>query len=335
MNKHKIEWSRYGIYFVAVLMFIACIFLSPNFLTRVNLTNILKQMSVIMMAAFGETLLITMGGIDLAVGAEMALAGIVSIYVYYATQSLVLSLLTGIAVGALCGTALGTIVTKLHVPPFIAGLAVMEICRGSVYLLTGGYSLYKLGDFVFFGQSSIAGVIPMPAVFTAIVAVITYILLNKTRQGRYIYAIGGNEKAAAASGIKTDNVILRTYIVSSMIMGLAGVVLMARLNSGNPDAGDGYEFQAITAAVIGGTSMLGGVGTIQGTVVGALIVGMLQNIMNLNSIQPFVQQIVKGVIILLAVVYDLNSSRLHRAKKNKAKSAGNDAALAKNNQSGG
>ena len=155
----------------------------------------------------------------------------------------------------------------------------------------------------------------MPAVFAAVIAVLSYILLNHTRQGRYIYAIGGNAKAAEASGIKTDSVILKTYIFSSMIMGLAGVVLMARMNSGNPDAGSGYEFQAITAAVIGGTSMLGGVGTIQGTVIGGLIVGMLQNIMNLNSIQPFVQQIVKGIIILLAVVYDLNSSRIHKQKK--------------------
>ena len=207
MNNKKIEWSKFGIYFVAVLMFIACIFLSPNFLTRVNLTNILKQMSVILMAAFGETLLITMGGIDLAVGAEMALSGVVSIYVYYTTESLILSLITGILIGAVCGAALGGIVTKLHVPPFIAGLAVMEICRGSVYLLTGGYSLYKLGDFVSFGQSSLFEVIPMPAVFAALIAVLTYILLNHTRQGRYIYAIGGNIKAAAASGIKTDVVI--------------------------------------------------------------------------------------------------------------------------------
>lgn len=321
MNSKKIEWSKFGIYFVAVLMFIACIFLSPNFLTRVNLTNILKQMSVILMAAFGETLLITMGGIDLAVGAEMALSGVVSIYVYYATESLILSLITGILVGAVCGAALGGIVTKLHVPPFIAGLAVMEICWGSVYLLTGGYSLYKLGDFVSFGQSSLFNVIPMPAVFAALIAVLTYILLNHTRQGRYIYAIGGNIKAAAASGIKTDTVIFKTYIFSSMIMGLAGVVLMARMNSGNPDAGSGYEFQAITAAVIGGTSMLGGIGTIQGTIIGGLIVGMLQNIMNLNSIQPFVQQIVKGVIILLAVVYDLNSSRIHKLKLKRVETA--------------
>lgn len=321
MNSKKIEWSKFGIYFVAVLMFIACIFLSPNFLTRVNLTNILKQMSVILMAAFGETLLITMGGIDLAVGAEMALSGVVSIYVYYATESLALSLITGIAMGAVCGAALGGIVTKLHVPPFIAGLAVMEICRGSVYLLTGGYSLYKLGDFVFFGQASLFNVIPMPAVFAALIAVLTYILLNHTRQGRYIYAIGGNINAAAASGIKTDAVVFKTYVLSSMIMGLAGVILMARMNSGNPDAGSGYEFQAITAAVIGGTSMLGGIGTIQGTIIGGLIVGMLQNIMNLNSIQPFVQQIVKGVIILLAVVYDLNSNRIHKLKVKRAETA--------------
>lgn len=314
MNNKKIEWSKFGIYFVAVLMFIACTFLSPNFLTRVNLTNILKQMSVILMAAFGETLLIIMGGIDLAVGAEMALSGIISIYVYYATHSLILSLLAGLVVGAVCGAALGTIVTKLHVPPFIAGLAVMEICRGAVYLITGGYSLYKLGDFVFFGQSSVLNIIPISAVFAAIVALLFYILLNHTKQGRYIYAIGGNAKAASASGIRTDSVVLKTYIISSTIMGLAGVVLMARMNSGNPDAGSGYEFQAITAAVIGGTSMLGGVGSIQGTIIGGLIVGMLQNIMNLNSIQPFVQQIVKGIIILLAVVYDLNSSRIHKAK---------------------
>lgn len=321
MNSKKIEWSKFGIYFVAVLMFAACSFLSPNFLTRVNLTNILKQMSVILMAAFGETLLIIMGGIDLAVGAEMALSGIISIYVYYATQSLILSLLAGIATGAVCGAALGTIVTKLHVPPFIAGLAVMEICRGSVYLITGGYSLYKLGKFVFFGQSAVLNIIPISAVFAAVVALLFYILLNHTKQGRYIYAIGGNAKAAAASGIRTDSVILKTYIFSSMIMGLAGVVLMARMNSGNPDAGSGYEFQAITAAVIGGTSMLGGIGTIQGTIVGGLIVGMLQNIMNLNSIQPFVQQIVKGIIILMAVVYDLNSSLIHRPKTDSAKKA--------------
>ena len=313
-KKRNIQFGKFGIYFVVVFMVILATTITPNFLTGQNILNIFKQMAVIIMVALGETMLIIMGATDLAAGSELALAGIVSIYSYFWSGSLIIALLVGIFVGALCGSLLGLFVTKLHIPYFIAGLAMSEICRGTALLLTGGYTLYNIGDYTFFGQSEFIG-IPMPFIFAIIVAIITWVVLNMTRQGRYIYAVGGNKAAAHASGINVDNVIFRTYLLHGMFVGLAGVVLLSRLNSGLPDAGVGYEFQGITAAVIGGTSMLGGIGSVQGTLAGAFIVGIMQNVMNLLAVESFVQQVVKGGIILAAVAYDMNSERILKRRK--------------------
>lgn len=311
---NKIEWGKYGIYFVLVLMFILSSIFVRNFLSQQNLFNILKQMSVIMIVALAQTLLITMGYIDLAAGSELALAGIISIYTYFWSSSLLLSLVSGVVVGIFIGFLFGIFTTKLGVPAFIVGLALAEICRGSTLLLTGGYTLYNIGKFTVFGQGNIVN-IPMPVIFAIAIVILSWLIMNKTKLGRYIYAVGGNKAAAQASGINVNSVIMKTYMLSSGFIGLSGVVLMSRLNAGLPDAGVGYEFQGITAAVIGGTSMLGGIGTVQGTIVGALVVGVLQNVMNLLSIQSFVQQVVKGVIILAAVIYDMNSSKIMKSHK--------------------
>ncbi len=302
--------SRLGIYFILLGMIIVSALIQPTFLTITNQANILRQMSVIILIGCAETIVIIMNKIDLAAGSVVALSGIIACFTYLATGSLFCSVLAGMAVGMCCGFIMGTVITKCNVPPFIVGLAMMKISRGLTLQLTNGDNIYNLGSFSVLGQGTVGNVLPIPAVIVIVVALVLWVVLNKTCHGRYIYAVGGNEKAAAASGIHVDKVIVRTFMLSGAIVGLAGVVLMSRLNAGMPNTADGYEFEGITAAIIGGTSFLGGIGTIQGTLVGGLVVGILQNIMNLKGIESFTQQIVKGLIILLAVVVDINSGRI-------------------------
>ncbi len=286
--------SKYSIYLILIAMLIICSILSPAFFSAKNLSNISRQISITTIISFGMTMLIISGMIDLAAGSVMALAGIV--------------------IGIACNIVSGFIVTRFKTPPFIATLAMMTAARGAALLYTNGQNIYQLDQFVVFGQGDILG-IPTPVIFMVIIAVVTWYLLNNTRFGRHLYAIGGNEDAARASGIKVNQTKMTAYVISGAFVGLSGVLFMSRVNAGLPNAGIGFEFDAMTASIIGGTSFSGGVGTAMGTLVGAFIMGFLNNIMNLLGIQSYLQQIIKGGIIVAAVAYDIMSKNKKTASQ--------------------
>ncbi|MDR0624272.1 MAG: ABC transporter permease [Treponema sp.] len=304
--------SKYSIFTILIAAFLISTLLNRNFISPANLSNILKQNSVIAILAFGETMLIIAGLIDLANGAVLALAGVLSVAVYKATGSLILASAVGLGIGVLCNMASGTLTSVFKTPPFIATLAVMTMARGLVLLYTAGQSIYQIGNFVVLGQGALF-YIPIPIIFMVLILLVTWYVLNHTRLGRSLYAIGGNEEAANASGIQVSRSKFAVYIVNGIFVGLAGVIFMSRNNAGLPAAAQGYEFEALTAAVIGGTSFSGGIGTAMGTLAGAFIVGILNNIMNLLGVNSYIQQIIKGIIIALAVIMDI------RAKNNRAR----------------
>ncbi|MGL4986187.1 MAG: ABC transporter permease [Treponemataceae bacterium] len=307
--------SKYSIFVILIITFIISTLLNRNFLTVINLTNILRQNSVVTILAFGETMLIIAGLIDLASGAVLALAGLAAIYIFKATGSLMLAFLVGLVVGIICNIVSGFLVSKYKTPPFIATLAITTISRGFALLVTKGQNIYQIGDFVVFGQGSL-WVIPIPVVFMILMLLLTWYILNHTRFGRSLYAIGGNEEAAHASGINISRTKFICYAINGALVGLAGVIFMSRVNAGLPNAAVGYEFEALTAAIIGGTSFSGGIGTAAGTLAGAFIVGILNNIMNLLGVTSYVQQIVKGAIIAFAVIMDIQAKNRRTAPKN-------------------
>ena len=306
--------SKYSIYLILLAMLVICSLLSPAFFSAKNLSNISRQISITTIISFGMTMLIIAGLIDLAAGSVMALAGILAVATYKATGSLLISMLAGIVIGIGCNIISGLIVTKFKTPPFIATLAMMTSARGAALMYTNGQNIYQLDEFIVYGQGDILG-IPTPVIFMVIISIVTWYLLNNTRFGRHLYAIGGNEDAARASGIKVNQTKMTAYVISGAFVGLSGVLFMSRVNAGLPNAGIGFEFDAMTASIIGGTSFSGGVGTAMGTLVGAFIMGFLNNIMNLLGIQSYLQQIIKGGIIVIAVAYDIMSKNKKTASQ--------------------
>jgi inositol transport system permease protein len=296
--------SKYSIFVIFVSVFFISALLNKNFLTVMNLTNILRQNSVVAILAFGETMLIIAGLIDLSSGAVLAFSGVLSIFVYKATGSLSLAFAVGLMLGVAFNAISGLLVSVYKTPPFIATLAVTTIARGSVLLFTAGQNIYQIGDYVVFGQRQI-WFIPIPVIFMVLMLALSWYILNNTRFGRSLYAIGGNAEAANASGIKVSRTKFLCYIINGFLVGLAGIIFMSRVNGGLPNAASGYEFEALTAAIIGGTSFSGGIGTAMGTLAGAFIVGIINNIMNLLEVNSYVQQIIKGSIIALAVIMDI------------------------------
>lgn len=296
--------GKYAIYVVFLAMFIASIFMSDNFIKPSNLINILVQVSPILIIACGETMVIIAGMTDLAPGAVLALSGCVGIGVTVKTGNAFLGMLVAIAIGIVCGLISGIAVSRFRIPPFIATLAVMNIARGAAYVYTEGKTIYNIGEFAFFGQGNILG-IRAPIVFMVIITIISYIILRHTKFGRYLYAVGGNEYATIASGINTKRIKLIAYLILGGFSGFAGVILCSRINSGLPSTGLNYEFDAIIGTIIGGTSFTGGVGSIGGTVIGCLIIALLNNMMNLMNVQSYWQSIVKGIVIMLAVGIDM------------------------------
>jgi Ribose/xylose/arabinose/galactoside ABC-type transport systems, permease components len=301
------ELSRFGIYIAFAIM---CIFFATQnavFLSPVNIINILRQVSFNAILAMGMTVVIITGGIDLSVGSVLALAAVVAASLVKANSPLLpvfLAVLIALAIGALCGFLSGLVITKGKRPPFIATLVMMTIARGVAQLYTTGRPVTGLQPaFKFIGAEFIFG-IPVPIYIMALVTLVTYVILSHLRLGRYIYAVGGNEQSASASGIKVDSVKIFAYVFSGALSALVGVVLAARLNSATPILGQGYELDAIAAAVIGGTSMDGGRGNVIGTLVGALIIGTISNGLDILNVSAYWQQIIKGLIILIAVLLD-------------------------------
>lgn len=294
-----------------VLTFIAfltlCIFFSffaSGFLSMSNISNLVRQISINGILAVGMTFVILTGGIDLSVGPVMALTGtIMAGMMINQGFSPVIAVAIGILLGVIIGLISGTLTAYVRIPGIISTLAMMEIARGIALLYTGGYPLSGLpNSFLFIGKGYLFG-IPMPAIIMIIVFIIAYFVLNHLPYGRYIYAIGGNQEAARLSGIKVERIKASVYVISGITASIAGVIITSRLSSGQPMVGEGYELDAIAATVLGGTAISGGRGHIFGTFLGALLLGVLSNGLNLLGISPYAQRVLKGVIIIAAIYY--------------------------------
>lgn len=307
--------SRYLGQIVTVLFIIVFLSISTDtFLTERNLINVPKQIAPNMYISCGLTLILLTGGIDLSVGSIMALSGMVASYLSLAGVPFWVCAAAGFASGTLIGVINGLVIANTTLHPFIVTYCVQSILRGMVYVITTAGTL-RLYDpaFLAFGGGSIAG-IPWPIVYMFIVILITWFILDKTRMGRQIYAIGGNIKAAAFAGINIKKNIVFIYAMSGFLASLAGLVYTSRSTSMQPTLGTGMEMDAIAAVVLGGTSMAGGQGGIFGTVMGALIIGLINNGLNLLRMDSFWQYIVKGIVILIAVYIDcIKNKRLLKA----------------------
>ncbi len=280
--------------------------MSPNFLTLNNLLNVLRQVSINALIAFGMTFVILTGGIDLSVGSILALTGAVTAGMMASGMDPLLAMLLGLLLGAVLGAINGIIISKGKVAPFIATLATMTIYRGLTLVYTEGRPVSGLGDsqtFILLGKGYFFG-IPVPVITMAIAFGVLYFILKKTTFGRRVYAVGGNEEASRLSGIKVDRIKIYVYSLTGLLSALAALILTSRLNSAQPTAGDMFELDAIAAVVLGGTSLTGGRGWIVGTLIGALIIGVLNNGLNLIGVSSFFQQVVKGAVILFAVLLD-------------------------------
>ncbi|MDV7143394.1 ribose ABC transporter permease [Tropicimonas sp. TH_r6] len=302
--------------FGLILLMTAVSLYSPNFLTVDNLLNILRQTSINAIIAMGMTFVILTAGIDLSVGSILAFAGAVCASMIAADTPLIVALLTTLVIGAALGAASGTIVAYFGVQAFIATLVGMTMIRGLVLVYTDGRPI-STGDFdvanSFYeiGGGYVAE-IPIPVIIAAVAFLICWYVLNHTQFGRYVYAIGGNEQVARLAGVNVARVKLIVYATSGALSALAGIILTARLESAQPTAGMAYELDAIAAVVLGGTSLAGGRGRITGTLIGALIIGVLNNALNIMDVSSYYQQIAKGAVILLAVVADGRSKASSR-----------------------
>lgn len=295
---------RYGIFFAFILLMIALTFLSDSFLTVSNMLNIARQVSINAIIAAGMTFVILTFGIDLSVGSVLAFSGAIIAGLLAAGRPLVVGIGGGLLVGAVMGLINGVVITRGGVQPFIATLAMLTIGRGATLVYTDGRPITGLPEaFVWLGAGEIAR-IPVPVVIMALVFAASYVILTRTVFGRYVYAIGGNEEAARLSGVNVGFYKTLAYVIAGVLSALSGVILTARLNSAQPTAGMGYELDAIAAVVLGGTTLAGGEGSITGTLLGAFIIGVLNNGLNLLNVNPFYQQVVKGLVILLAVLLD-------------------------------
>ncbi len=298
--------EKYSIFIVLLVMIFLCSIMNKNFLSANNLSNIMKQLAVSTILAYGEMLLIISGMLDLSSGAVLALSGVLSISAYQSTGSLAIAVLVGIGVAVACNLVNAVMITHLNAPPFIATLAMMQVARGIALLFTKGQNINQLKKYVIFGQGTI-GPVPISIIITIFITIIVWYILRHTKLGRSLYAIGGNEEASVAAGINVKKNKYIVFIINGVLVGIAGILFMSRVNAGLPNGAVGYEMEGLTAAIVGGTSFSGGVGTTMGTLAGAFIIGMLNNIMNLVGVDSYIQQIVKGAIIAAAVIWDIRS----------------------------
>jgi ribose/xylose/arabinose/galactoside ABC-type transport system permease subunit len=307
------------LFLIALMLFFALA--EPNFFSPRNLFNVMKQVSITGIIAIGMTFVILTGGIDLSVGSIVAVTGMVAAIVVKGTNQNTLSLSGGEAVGAgvgvaaaaamfvgiLCGFLQGLAITRLKIPAFVVTLGGLTIFRGLTLLLSNGGPISGfLEDYQFWGQGRVPEPdgVPVPVIIFAIFALLAHIILTYTRYGRHVYAVGGNQEAARLSGLNVNLIILSVYVIVGFFAGLSGFVLSSMLNSSEAVAGDGYELRVIAAVVIGGTSLFGGEGKVMGTVIGALLIGVLVNGLVLMNVKSYTQQIIIGLIIIAAVAFD-------------------------------
>jgi ribose/xylose/arabinose/galactoside ABC-type transport system permease subunit len=297
-----------GIGIAFVLEVVAFALLSPYFFTTDNLLNVSLQASITAIIAAGMTFVILTGGIDLSVGSVLALAGIFATAVVRLGLPFSLSLPIALAVsllfGAFSGAFAGLCVTRFSITPFIVTLALMTVWRGTAFVYTAGRPIWELPEeFSVLGSGRFLA-LPIPTMVMLVVYALSHLALTRTRFGRHVYAVGGNIEAARLAGIRTHRVLTQVYVLSGVLSALSGVLLASRMNSGQPNAGLGYELDVIAAVVVGGTSLSGGTGSIAGTFIGAMLIAVLRNGLNLMNVSSYVQQVVVGAVILLAVMLD-------------------------------
>lgn len=302
----NVNWLQtYMLIFIVIGLGVVLSIISNNFLTTTNLLNVVRQIAINGILAIGMTVVCLTGGIDLSVGSIVAFSGIITAgFLRDKDLPMILVVLIAILVGALLGLYNGYFVAYWNAAPFVVTLSMMTIARGMTYVYCDGRPISSLPtDFLIIGKGSIAGV-PFPTIILIVVFVLATIMLTKLKFGRYIYAVGGNENAAMVSGINVKRIKMLVYVLSGTACGIAAIILTARVSAGLPTAGEGYELDAIAATVIGGTSLSGGRGRLWGTIVGAILLGIVNNGLDLMNVSSFYQQIVKGLIILGAILID-------------------------------
>ncbi|MFO1073270.1 MAG: ribose ABC transporter permease [Geminicoccaceae bacterium] len=312
-------WDRVGILMVLAALVLLMALIAPNFNRVDNLLNIARAISVNAILAAGLTFVILTGGIDLSVGSIVAVAGVVAVVLAIAGLPAPLAVLAGMLVGAACGLVNGALTAYLALAPFIVTLGTMTFLRGLAYTITAGQPIVSSSlNFKDIGNGYLMG-IPVPVIVMAIVYLVAWFLLERTRYGRHVYAVGGNAQAARLAGVRVDRITTSVYVLAGACAGLAGVIFAARVISAQPTAGTGYELDAIAAVVLGGTSLAGGRGRIVGTLVGSVILGVLGTGLILLNVPFFTQLLIKGVVIILAVAIDgLKTRPLPFLRRNKA-----------------
>lgn len=304
--------TDYGIVFVVIALIIILTVLMPEiFPTMGNIMKVLRQISMIAIIAIGAFYTMVGGGIDISLGSMVGFTGIMfAIAVTNWGLPIAVAILFTLMIGAFCGLINGVFVTRVGVPPFIVTLGMMEIARGVTYVITNAYPVSLTHEGVkFIGRGFFLDFIPIPVIIMLVVYIIAHFVAQKTKFGRFVYAVGGNDEAAYLSGIKVKRINTITYVISSSLAALSGIILASRLASGQPNAGIGWEFEAITGAVIGGVSINGGKGKIFGVLFGAIVIGLLTNGMTLMDVSSFWQKIIKGVVLVAAVSFDVIKTR--------------------------
>ena len=296
--------AEYAIIVIFIVLFVVMSIFAPNFFTGNNMVNILRQVSISGICAVGMTFVMLTGGIDLSVGAILGVSGVLTAMMMLKGIPSLLASIIALALGVVIGGITGAIIHYIEIPPMIATLGTMTSLRGVAYLITGGTPVFGFDEsYSKIGQGHV-GVIPIPVIILAIVYVIGIFVLSKTKFSRYVYGIGGNQEVARLSGIKVARVKIAVYAISGFCSALAGLVMLGRVNSGQPRAGESYEMDVITAVVLGGVSLNGGVGNLSHVIFGVLIIGVMTNGMTMMAVDDYWQRVVKGLILLLAVSFD-------------------------------
>lgn len=311
MNSQKIKATvfRYGtiIFFIGLLVFFSI--RSPRFMSIANISNILRQISVVGITTVGMTMVIITGGIDLSVGSVVALTSVILAKLLVGGVPIVPAIFATVVAGAILGFINAVLINKINIPPLIATLGTITIYRGMAYITTGGLSVFGFPqEFRVIGQGVI-GILPVPVLIQILVYIVGFYILYKTPMGRYIYGIGSNESASYLSGINVKKVKYFVYIISGILGAIAGIVTLSRINSGLPNTATGFELDVVTAVVLGGISVKGGEGHLAGSIIGCLIIGVLSNGMILLGIQEYYQMLVKGIVLIGAVGIDINMRR--------------------------
>ena len=304
----KIDKSKFQSLIGLIVFSVIVAFINSRFMTTSNILNILRQTSINAVIATGMTFVILTGGIDLSVGSILGFSGAVAAMMLASGVDSIIAIPVALIVGLVVGALNGVLISKGKLQPFIVTLATMTMLRGATLVFTDGKPIgtgFEANSklFAWFGNGYVLG-IPVPIIVIIVTFLVALFVLTQTKIGRYVYALGGNEEATKLSGISTDKVKIFVYAISGMMAALAGIIITSRLSSAQPTAGSGYELDAIAAVVLGGTSLAGGTGTIVGTMIGALIIGVLNNALNLMDVSSYFQMLAKGSVILLAVLLD-------------------------------